>query len=128
MSLSSGPAMAAQRVGLIARGYAYAEADAMSTARAFRASWTPRPPKIHQAIAGVLGREIVSWIHLMIRDDDVALIESLFVHVDRRDNDYARLLTREAIRRTRSLGVENLDVYALDCDIDNDALWEHLLR
>ena len=119
--------IAAQGADLVARGYTAEEADAMNSGR-FEASWMPTEWRKRQAIAGVLNGKFVGWIHLLIRQDGVALVESLFVYAHRRDRGYARDLVREAVNRASRAGIETLEVYALDRDEGNDELWGHLLR
>jgi GNAT superfamily N-acetyltransferase len=120
--------VAAQGADLIKHGYTAAEVDAMGTGQ-FRASWLAAPAKASWAIAGLVGQgAVVGWIHLLIRQDNVALLESLFVLVTERHQGYARRLVRQAIVRAAAARIEILEVYALDRDLGNDALWGHLLK
>jgi len=119
--------IAAQTVDLLARWYAADEADGMNLGR-FKASWMPAAWRKRQAIAGLINGKIVGWIHLLVRQDGVALLESLFVHPDKRGGGYVRQLVREAINRAFRDTVQTLEVYALDRDEGNDQLWEHILK
>jgi len=94
--------MSAQAVDLVRNhGFTAAEAEAMNSGQ-FRATWMRAPPQIHEPIAGTVEGRTVGWIHLLVRQDRIGVLESLFIHPEERDRGYARELVRGAIARAKA--------------------------
>ncbi len=75
-----------------------------------------------------VGGELVGWIHVWGRDDDTAVLESLFIKLPHRCKGYARRLIREAIEVARRADYPMIEIHALETEPDAVSTWEHLLQ
>jgi GNAT superfamily N-acetyltransferase len=95
----------------------------------FEASWLP-PGHIAliQALGADVGGELVGWIHVWGRDDDTAVLESLFVKRPHRHKGHARRLVEEAIDIAKRADYPMIEVHAMVREPEAIQVWErHLL-
>lgn len=79
---------------------------------------------VNAQIAG----NIIGWIHVLVREDATALLESLLVYPNQPCNGYARRLVREAVARILAARIKTIEVYTLNRDEGDDHPWQHLLN
>lgn len=109
-------------------GYTREQAEALQTPGKFKVSWLP--PHLHPLVnlGGYVDDTIVGCIQLFRRADGTGVLEFLFVRVDYRDGGYARKLVREALRVAQIVGIEMIEVFAMEREPKAISFWEHLFQ